>query len=177
VDPLWQVVLTATGGIVVSIVGYMLGRRAKIDEKRIERAFAEAENVAVLFQDIHDLEKTLSVFYEMNFADRPVEEAVDVLERLNASYQQQHEEIRTLSEKRHGLNGALRAARVYLKPDITSDIQEYLDIGLFRYATDGGIMTNTYTLEFFRNLIEPTNRERRVRLADRIFRRLHKLVQ
>ena len=164
-------------GIVSSIASYFFGKKAAIDKARIERGSTLAEEIAVNFQEVNELENTLCTVYDMNFGDRSFEEAWDTLERLRGTYNQQFNQIRELSEAREQLNVKLKPARVYLRKSVIDDIQKYIDISLFRYDTDGGIMTDTFEREFLRNLVSDENRSGRSRLGQRIITKLSKLIR
>jgi hypothetical protein len=164
-------------GIVSSIVSYFFGKKTAIDKARIDRGFTLAEEIAVIFQEVNELEKTLCTVYDMNFGDRSFEEAWDTLERLRGTYNQQFNQIRELSETREQLNEKLKPARVYLRKSVIDDIQKYIDLSLFRYNTDGGIMTDTFEREFFRNLVSDEKRRERSSLEKRIKTKLSKLIR
>ena len=86
-----------------------------------------------------------------------VEEAVDRLERRAPQYQEQYDHIKELQEKRGLLFDELRGARLYLDAKTIRKIQEYLKLGEVEYITDGGLMVDTFLLEFFRNLKDEKN--------------------
>jgi hypothetical protein len=60
---------------------------------------------------------------------------------------------------------------------VIDDIQKYIDLSLFRYNTDGGIMTDTFEREFFRNLVSDEKRRERSSLEKRIKTKLSKLIR
>jgi len=169
--------------ILGTFVGYYLGRRSKFDDIRIGKGFELAEEVSRLFQDVAELETSLFEFYRINFAEREdgyrqsVEDAVDSFLRLKPMYRVRHEEIEKLSKKRERLIRTLKRARLYLDNRTISMMNRYLKLGDFQYMTDGGVMTNTYHLGFFRNLIDPRKHRTRKRLRKAITKRLRKLVR
>jgi hypothetical protein len=154
-----------------------LGRRATIDKNRIDRGFEVAEDIAVTFQKVVEQENTLCTFFDMNFEGREFEDAWATLDMRRASYQQQFDQIRTLSTTRGELNEKLKPGRVYLRKSVIDDIQKYIDLSLFRYDTDGGIMVDTFDQEFLRNLVSEENRATRERLYRKIERNLSKLIR
>jgi len=105
-----------------------------------------------------------------------LEEATNFFEEHKSEYSEQIKKVHSLSDKRYALTEKVRQARLYLPPKILNDIKEYTDIGLFSYQTDGGILVNTYFREFFRNLYEHANQEKRSNLSKRIFKRIRNLA-
>lgn len=175
--PLIIALIGIVTAIVTAIVSYYLGKKATIDNKRIDRGFTIAEEIAVLFQEVSELEKSLCTVYDMNFSDRSFDEAWAVLEKLRVLYNQQFNQIKELSNLRESLNGKLKSARLYLRNSVLDDIQVFLDLSLFRYDTDGGVMFNTFEREFMRNLVSEDNRIARTDLAVKIINDLPKLVR
>jgi hypothetical protein len=169
--------IVAVLGIVSSIVSYFFGKKAAIDQARIDRGFKLAEEIAVIFQEVNELERTLCTVYDMNFTDQSFEEAWYILDRLRGTYNQQFSQIIELSEAREQLNNKLKPARVYLRKSVIEDIQKYIDLSLFRYDTDGGIMTNTFEREFLRNLVSDEKRRERSNLEIKIRKKLSKLIR
>jgi hypothetical protein len=168
--------------LVTAAVGYYFGRRAKIDEARIAKAFEVGEEVGRLFLRVSGIEAYLHQFFEINFSkpsgglSLTLEETIDILERREAQYGEQYAALKELGEKRSELIDALSRSHLYLDHKTVARIEEYLDLGEFRFTTDGGIMTNTWLLEFFRNLMDPAKAAKRGKLYKSIRRRFQRLV-
>ena len=169
--------VVAVIGVIGLVVSYHLGKRATVDKNRIDRGFAIAEDIAVVFQQVNELENKLCTFFDMNFERLPFEDAWTSLETHRGVYTQQFDQVRELSVARERLNQRLKPARVYLRSSVVDNIQEYIDLSLFRYDTDGGVMTDTFEQEFLRNLVSVANRSRRAKLYGRIRKNLSRLVQ
>lgn len=172
-----KVALPSVIGIIGMFITYHLGKKAKTDDIRIKRGYELAEQIAVLFQDIHEIYITLDQLVTRNFGHVDFSDAIESFHRYSSLYEQDRDRISSLMEKRVQLAALIKSARVYLSPDLLDKLQAYIQRGEFVYTTDGGIFTDTYIEDFFRNLRDSSNRSRREQLYKEVLSSLHKPVR
>jgi len=164
--------------LISSVVAYYIGRRSKIDDLKIKKGFELIEDISNLFHDIAGSEEFFYDFYERNYGHMPdIGQAIDNFERQKLLFKQDYEHIEDLGKKRNELYNKLRVGVLYLNNNILEKMREYLDIGLFSYCHDCANFINEYYLEFFKNIIDRNNHEKRVILQKSILKDMKNLLK
>jgi len=176
-NDLLKIGLPSILGIVAAIVTYRLGRRAKIDDRKIQKGMELAEEISKLFQDIVDLEEYFYEFYKANYSHLELRDAVDNFTRMKSLFYEDYKRIDERAEKRSQLYGKLKIGRVYLNSRLIERIRDYLNVGEFHYEHDAGGLTNTYYEDFFKNIIDKSNIKQRQKLKDKILPKLKSLFK
>ena len=106
---------------------------------------------------------------------RSVEEFVEHFENQRGSFHDEYKKIDKLMKDRDRLKTQIKNARLYLKPDLIDDIQEYLDLDQFWYTT-ADFSHDTFYLDFFKNICDNKKYEKRKKISRRVLNRLGKLI-
>ena len=176
-EGLLPTLITAISGIVLAVLTYLLGRKTDVAKARFEKGWPLAETISVRLIELHRLETQLTRWFEGNFGHLPIEQGADYFDRDRGGlYSDESEQIDHLYEKRRDLSTAVKEARIYLNPTDLDRIEEYLAIGDFKWSSAPPFFSS-FTQEFFRNLLNTTNRRHREKLYLKIKRRLNRMHQ
>jgi uncharacterized membrane-anchored protein YhcB (DUF1043 family) len=164
-------------GVLLSILTYRLGRRAKIDEQKIEKGVELGREITILFQDVAALVDHLHEFYRSNYEHlKNVDKAVDNFEKMKTLYEPEYIAIEELSNKKQQLAEKIMEGRYLLKSSILVDMQTYLDLLKFKYDQDVfGSMTAFYR-QLFLNLMDSKSSKKRKNIKGKVLGKLHKLL-
>ena len=164
-------------GVLLSILTYRLGRRAKIDEQKIEKGVELGQEITILFQDVAALEDRLYEFYRSNYEHlKNVDKAVDNFEKMKTLYEPEYVAIDELSKKKQQLEEKIKEGRYLLKSSILVDMQTYLDLLKFKYDQDVFGSMTTFYRQLFLNLMDSKSRKKRKNIKRKVLGKLHKLL-
>jgi uncharacterized membrane-anchored protein YhcB (DUF1043 family) len=164
-------------GVLLSILTYRLGRRARIDEKKIEKGVELGQEITILFQDVAALEDRLYEFYRSNYEHlKNVDKAVDNFEKMKTLYEPEYSAIDELSNKKQRLEERIKEGRYLLKSSILVDMQTYLDLLKFKYDQDVFGSMTTFYRQLFLNIMDSKSYKKRKNIKRRVLGKLHKLL-
>jgi len=148
--------LLSAGVSLLSIfVGYLLGRRSKIDEIQLAKKHELAEQLSVLLQEDFDDRLNLRQEYHENFDHlKDLSEAMYYFDKHQNLYSGIRKRMERMPTRRDSLKVANRKAAIYLPENVTSSIDEYLKLTYFTYWSDGVGFINSFAEEFFKNLLD-----------------------
>lgn len=153
------------------------GRKQEVERARLTRAFPLAAEISVTVQELYYSEQGLADWFTGNFRHiRSLPDAVRYIED-NATFRSGAAQAKQVTELRNGLRAKVRSARIYLNSQDLDRIEEYCALGDFTYESDGmgGVMFNTWLVEFFGNLMDPSKRLSRTELYTAIKKRLNRM--
>lgn len=157
---------------------YFVTRRGKIDDVTIKRGTEIAERISITVQNIMEDEEYFYETYKRDYGHfDDMEAAVRNFERMKSLYSDDYERIKKLAESRKQLIDDLKVGRLYLNNIIVEDIQAHANTGLFSFTHDGHGLIDTYYLDFFKNLMDKNNRQKRKTLSGSIKADLRKLLK
>jgi len=176
-EDLLKIGLPLLFGVLLSIVTYRLGRRARLDEEKREKGVDLAQEIKALFQDVAALEDRLHAFYMSNYEHlKSVDKAVDNFEKMKNLYEPEYTAVEELSSKRQLLEEKVKEARNLLKSSILANIQAYLDLLKFRYDEDVFGSKTPFYRQMFVNLMDPKSHKKRKNFKGKVHGKLHKLL-
>ena len=154
--------------------GYYFGRKSKIDDIRLPKVDAVAEELAVLLQEDWDNRESMFQIYRANFShmNSRVEAARIFKERENL-YAPMRDVLSRLSELHPKILDANRRAKNYLKPQVTKLVSSYVETTMFSYSSSAFGREN-YEEKLFEHLDDKVNNNRRSKLFERIMKLLRK---
>jgi len=133
-------VLGGAGWFVSNVITYKLGKRAKIDDVKIQKVYEYAEGLAVALQKDHHDREYLVEWYKDSFGHLPtVDAAVAEFESLQTLYQSARMIMGELPQHRQEIADLKRKSAIYLDKELLDLIAKYVETTNFKYITDGGV--------------------------------------
>ena len=161
-----------------SLVTYIFTRKGKVDDLTIKRGIEIAEKLSVTVQNIMEDEEYFYQLYDGNYGHADdMDKAIRNFKLKESLFGEDYEKIEELAKSRKQVNDDLKVGRLYLNGKIIEDIQTYINIGHFSFQQDGSGLIDTYYLNFFKNLIDENNRQKRSQLSESIKKGLKKLLK
>lgn len=175
---LLNIIVPIITAIITAIITYLVTRKGKIDDITIKRGLEIAEKISILIQNIIEDEDYFYKTYEGNYSHYlNMEGAIENFKRMKSLFSPDYARIEKHADNKRQLIDNLKIARLYLNKKIIKQMQEYIDIGHFTFEHDGFGMVNTYYLDFFKNIMNATNKQNRLQLAESIKLNLYKLLK
>jgi len=168
--------LTGIGALIGMFVTYRFGRKTKIDEISLKKAYEMAEKIAELIQEDHHIRELLLENYNKNLGHMTKEDAIEAFHKYRGLYHDMKEQMVQLPRKINELQELNRKAIIFLSKKLTGLIDQYIKMTRISFITDGtGIIINTYAEEFFENLRDEIKLKERRGLYEKILDELRKL--
>jgi len=165
--------------ILSAFLGYLFGRRAKIDAIQIAKLHELAEELSCLLQQDYEDRRSLRDEYDATFGHLSShEEAMHYFYEYRHLYESTWKMIYMLPKRIEKLERTNQRAAIYLSKPITNIIKEYCVLTKFNFETDGNAgLVDTYAADFFENLMDRRRELSLERLYANAMNRLRKSVK
>jgi len=165
----------AASALCVTITTHHLSRKGKISYLRVTRGYDLAEDIARKLEKINNSYAVLEAFWINNFGKVKFGDAIEHFNAKEDLFEELHVMIEEQTDRCDELSECTRGAWFYLPAKLINYVDEYLAQGAFNYNNklDGDL--SHYRENFIKNLMDPENRAKRVKLYTKIKRGFYKL--
>lgn len=162
--------------IISGAASYWWGKRAKIDEIRIQRVHELVEKMSVAFLDVHRGMERLASWFESNFKNlNSIAEAVDRFrEGADTIYASKKDDIEQLAKDKATLGTLVKQGQVYLPERLLNDLAAYMETCSFQFSNVWPFF-DTYLEGLVENILDPEKRSARARLEQNIIKRFRRV--
>jgi len=141
--------------ILTAFFGYLIGRKSKIDEVQIKKRYELAEQLAVLLQMDFENRLKLRKEYHVGFDHmRDFSQAMGAYDKHQNLYSNIRGRIKDVPTNHNKLKEINQKANIFLPKNISSTVQEYLDLTYFTYTSDGIGLIDTFDEDCLKNILD-----------------------
>jgi len=172
------ILITATISIILAILGYIFGRKSKIDEIQIAKRHELAEQLSVLLQEDFDDRLSIRKGYHLNFDHlNDFSKAMYYFDKDEHDYLSIREYVNRIPSRITALKEINQKAAIYLPEKVTSLVSQYINLTIFAFTIDGIGVTRDYNEKFFENLLNENTWDSLSKCFNLLLNRLRKSVK